>query len=218
MVTYALAWFVMLLWVFPIGLGIYGMRTGRWPGRQRQTIKFGDHEVSITDLGVALVLIGVIGASINAIAIPNDVPHLAPSRIDAPTVPTPPRTAQGPWKGDGNDVVLTVSTVTYIDHHARIELRIDNNSHHRSITGRDYYLTVVDNTARSRHIDFDSSSFYKNLTLGAGLVASGAVQVDTQWDRATQYFDVRVNVAGDGQYWTVTTPGIPVPEQERTGA
>ncbi|SER12097.1 hypothetical protein [Microlunatus flavus] len=215
------AWVFVVLFLAVMVMGAYGWHTGRFPGNQRQTLQWGDRKVSITNMGVLLVIFGLVGAVIVwGFLVPEraDPPGPAPTPHVGPAVANSPQQS-GPWQAESNGVVLTVATVTYEeDHLAQVRYRIDNTSA-ATVDGQSDYFSVVDNFGRARNADLESSSLPERLTLSPGQTAFARAQVALPWDTTTEFFDVRLNLSftTSKQFFTIASPGIPIPKSERVG-
>ena len=62
MFDYFVGLFFMLLSLTVGYLGFHGFRHGRFPGNDRQELTIGEHKISITNLGIFLVLVGLVSA------------------------------------------------------------------------------------------------------------------------------------------------------------
>jgi hypothetical protein len=210
-------------------VGYQGWRTGKWPGGERQTVKVGEHELNITDLGVFVMLLSIAGLMFSlwwwVAPGPPEKPvgepavvTLAPTPNVGPAVSNPQQ-ALAPWEATSNGVVLRVATVDYDEKHlAQVRYRITNTSA-AVVEGVGDYVYVVDNFGRGRSVDFSESTAPDELTLNPGQEVFHRAEISLPWARNTQYFDVRLNLsyADSPQFFTVASPGIPIPIRERVG-
>jgi len=132
-----------------------------------------------------------------------------------------PATSPGPWLATSNGVTITVATVDYEEHLAQVRFRLDNVSQ-QTVVARaddvDDYIFVVDNFGRGRSL-LDSSFPDDGLVLGPGQSAFGRIGLGQTWATNTESFDVRVvfSYENSDQYFTLTSPGVPVAVEERVG-
>lgn len=220
-------WGLVFIMLAGAAFGAYFAWTNRIPGKQRQRLRWGDKEISVTNIGVLVMLVCLVLAVIVYFAVrgPADDSGADTNVVDA-TPQAPPTSVgttltAGPWIGQSNGVRMEVTRVNFgAGHRADIRFTMVNGAT-STLAMTSQSFSVVDSTERAFSPDTSAGTTapVDDETLDPGQTNPYRVILEYPFDRQSQSFDVRMNVSFDGssQHFTIASPGIAIPAVERVG-